>query len=170
MIIGIKSKQYFYVPTVLGDLMNHWRFPIATEARLEARCCLRKSYIVQRVAIRTARLTEIWSVELGKSRQKRIKATILVRSEHTCQLECVSSWCESRLAYFAAKLTWKGGKISVPATSVTPRDPGYSSSGKVLARASAVASCTEMISHCTAVHDGRKFTLELVHLSERRGR
>ncbi len=114
MIISIKSERDFYVPTVFGDLMNHWRFQIATEARLKVRCCLGKTYIVQRVAIWTTRLSEICSLKLGKARQKRIKATILVRSQCACQLELVSSWCESRLAYFAAKLTSKGRKISVP--------------------------------------------------------
>ncbi len=58
----------------------------------------------------------------------------------------------------------------MPATRVTQADPGYSSpENLVLARTSAVACYTEMISHSIAVYDGRKFTLELVHLLERRG-
>ncbi len=43
----------------------------------------------------------------------------------------------------------------MPAKIVTLTDPVYSSPGKVLTRGSAVVSHTEMISHNTAVYDGK---------------
>ncbi len=58
--------------------------------------------------------------------------------------------------------------VLVPAIShYTDRSWIFQSRGKVLARTSAVASYTEMVSHSMAIYDGRKFTLKLVHLSKR---
>ncbi len=172
MIISIKSERDFYVPTVFGDLMNHWQFQIATEARLEVRCCLGKTYIVRRVAIWTARPSQrymfSWVRELQQGRESRQPSWW-----------DLSAPANLSLFHHGVSLDWhillqnwheKGGKLLVPATSVTLKDPGYSSLGKVLARTSAVASYTERMSHCTAVYDGRVLTLELVHLSGRRGR
>ncbi len=120
MTIDVKLEQDFYILTLFNNLVSYWWFQIVTEAGLNVWYCWRESYIVQRVAIQTARLLEICSIDWGQLWQE---------GDHPGEISvCLPNWACFIMTWvlisrFCCKV-WhgKGRKRWMPATIIIVTD------------------------------------------------